>query len=48
MGERDWIGVMGLICGGAPWGVRHRLDLGDGIDLWGHTIGAHSTGWIGR
>ena len=30
----DWIRVMGLIYGGVPWGMKHGLDRGDGIDLW--------------
>ena len=41
MGAYDWIGEMGLICGGTPLGVtlavpRHGgtgLNQGDGIDL---------------
>ena len=34
---------MGLIYGGVlPWGTRHWLDQGDGIDLWGCAVG-HAT-----
>ena len=47
MGARDWIGMMELICRGAPWGVRHWLDLGNGIDLLGRAMGAGNAGWIG-
>ena len=38
MGARGtgWTGAIGLIYGGA----RHWLERGDGIDLWGHVMGA--------
>ena len=39
LGRWDWLMGTGH---GDVW-----LDRGDRIDLWGHAIGAHNTGWIG-
>ena len=50
MGARNtgWIRVMGLwFMGVHHGGVRHCLDRGDGIDLWGCAMGVHNTGWNG-
>ena len=41
----DWIGEMGLICGGMPWGCDTGWMWGDGIELWGRAMGASD--WIG-
>ena len=42
-GSGRWIWFVGERHGGA----QHWLDLGDGIDLCGHVMGARDTGWIG-
>ena len=38
------IRAMGLIYKDVPWG--HPTGSGDRIDLWGHAMGTHVTGWI--
>ena len=43
MGARNWIGVMELICGGAPWGRTTLTRSG----RWDWFMGARYTGWIG-
>ena len=43
MGVHDWIGVMGMICGGVPWGSVTLAGSG----RWDWFMGAHDTGWIG-
>ena len=43
----SWIGAMGSIHEGLPWGHATLAGLGHGIDLWGCAMGVCDIGWIG-